>query len=87
MNSRYVTAGCWGKYLNRRDKSYYSPNIIRMIKEDKWAWCVVGMGEKKNAYSVLVGKPEGRRKLRRPTIRRKDNIKMVKVKLSLCLTN
>jgi hypothetical protein len=34
------------------------------------------MGEKRNAYRVLVGKPEGRRPLRRPRRRWVDNIKM-----------
>jgi hypothetical protein len=31
------------------------------------------MGEKRNAYRILVGKPEGRRQLGRPRL---DNIKM-----------
>jgi hypothetical protein len=34
------------------------------------------MGEKRNAYRLLVGKPEGKRPLRRPTRRWVDNIKM-----------
>jgi hypothetical protein len=34
------------------------------------------MGEKRNAYRVLVGKPEGKRPLGRPRRRRIDNIKM-----------
>jgi hypothetical protein len=34
------------------------------------------MGNKRNAYKILVGKPEGRRPLRRPEHRWKDNIKM-----------
>jgi hypothetical protein len=34
------------------------------------------MGEKKNAYRILVGKPEGKRPLRRPRRRWVDNIKM-----------
>jgi hypothetical protein len=32
--------------------------------------------EKRNAYRILVGKPEGKRPLRRPRRRRVDNIKM-----------
>jgi hypothetical protein len=34
------------------------------------------MGEKKNAYRILVGKPEGKRPLGRPRRRWADNIKM-----------
>jgi hypothetical protein len=34
------------------------------------------MGEKRNAYRLLVGKPEGRRPLRRPRCRWVDNIRM-----------
>jgi hypothetical protein len=34
------------------------------------------MGEKKNAYGILVGKPEGRRPLGSPRRKWVDNIKM-----------
>jgi hypothetical protein len=34
------------------------------------------MGEKKNAYRILVRKPKGRRPLGRPRCRWMDNIKM-----------
>jgi hypothetical protein len=34
------------------------------------------MGERRGTYRVLVGKPEGRRPLRRPRRRKEDNIKM-----------
>jgi hypothetical protein len=34
------------------------------------------MGEKRNAYRILVGNPEGKRPLRRPRRRWVDNIKM-----------
>jgi hypothetical protein len=34
------------------------------------------MGEKRNVYRLLVGKPEGKRPLRRPKRRWIDNIKM-----------
>jgi hypothetical protein len=47
---------------------YSSPNIIRMIKSRRirWAGHIAGMGEKRNAYGILVGKPEGNSPLRRP---------------------
>jgi hypothetical protein len=34
------------------------------------------MGERRNAYRILVGKPERKRPLRRPRRRCADNIKM-----------
>jgi hypothetical protein len=34
------------------------------------------MGEKRNAYRILVGKPEGKRQLGRPRCRWVDDIKM-----------
>jgi hypothetical protein len=34
------------------------------------------MGDKKNAYRILVGKTEGRKSLRRPICKWEDNIKM-----------
>jgi hypothetical protein len=34
------------------------------------------MGERRNAYTILVGNPEGRRPLKRPRRRWVDNIKM-----------
>jgi hypothetical protein len=37
---------------------------------------VARMREMRNAYKILVGKPEGKRPLGRPRFRRKDNIRM-----------
>jgi hypothetical protein len=34
------------------------------------------MGDSRGVYRVLVGKPEGRRRLGRPRFRWEDNIKM-----------
>jgi hypothetical protein len=42
----------------------------------RWAGHVARMVEKKNAYRILVGKPEGKRPLGRPRRRWEDNIKM-----------
>jgi hypothetical protein len=42
----------------------------------RWEGHVARMGEKRNTYRLLVGKPEGRRPLGRPRHRWLDNIKM-----------
>jgi hypothetical protein len=42
----------------------------------RWAGHVARMGETRNAYRILVGKPEGKRPLRRPRRRWVDNIKI-----------
>jgi hypothetical protein len=46
---------------------YSSPSIIRMMMSRmRWAGHVERMGEKRNAYRILVGKPEGKIPLGRP---------------------
>jgi hypothetical protein len=57
---------------------YSSPSIIRKIKSRRirWAGHVARIGEKRNAYRLLVGKPEGRRPLGRPRCKRFVNIRM-----------
>jgi hypothetical protein len=47
----------------------------------RWAGHVARIGEKRNAYRLLVGKPEGGRPLRRPRPRWLDNIRMDLVKV------
>jgi hypothetical protein len=42
------------------------------------------MGEKRNAYRILVGKPEGRRPLGRSRCRWVDNIKIDLREIGLC---
>jgi hypothetical protein len=42
----------------------------------RWPGHVAQMGEKRNAYRILVGKPEGKVPLGRPRCRWVDNIKM-----------
>jgi len=41
----------------------------------RWAGHVARMGEERRVYTVLVGKPEGRRPLGRPRRRWVDNIR------------
>jgi hypothetical protein len=65
-----VTGG-WRKLHNEELRDLYSsPSIIRIVKSRRirWAGHVARMEEKRNAYGLLVGKPEGRRWV--------DNIKM-----------
>jgi hypothetical protein len=57
---------------------YSLPSIIRIIRSRrmKWAGHVARMGEKRNAYRLLMGKPEGKRPLGRPRHTWVDNIRM-----------
>jgi hypothetical protein len=57
---------------------YSSPNIIRMIKSRRmrWAGHMARIEEKRNAYNILVGKPEGKRPLGNPRCSWEDNIKI-----------
>jgi hypothetical protein len=82
-----VTGG-WRKLHNEELHNLYSsPSIIRIIKSRKMRWLghVAGMGEKRNVYRLLVGKPEGRRPLGRQRRRWIDNIKtdLLEMKLSV----
>jgi hypothetical protein len=56
---------------------YSSPSIIRIIKSRRmrWAGHVARMEEKRNAFRLLLGKPEGKRPLGRPRRRWMDNIR------------
>jgi hypothetical protein len=67
--------GGWGKVHN---VMYSSPSIIRVVKSRRMRWVghLARMGEKRNAYRTLVGKPEGKRPLGRPRRRWVDSIKM-----------
>ncbi|KAJ4430110.1 hypothetical protein ANN_22320 [Periplaneta americana] len=71
--------GEWRKLHNAELHALYSsPDIIRNIKSRRlrWAGHVARMGESRNAYRVLVGRPAGKRPLERPRRRWEDNIKM-----------
>ncbi|KAJ4444568.1 hypothetical protein ANN_06363 [Periplaneta americana] len=76
---RDEVTGEWRKLHNTELHALYSsPDIIRNIKSRRlrWAGHVARMGESRNAYRVLVGRPEGKRPLGRPRRRWEDNIKM-----------
>jgi hypothetical protein len=71
--------GEWRKLHNEELRNLYSsPSIIRIMKSRRmrWAGHVARMGEKRNSYRLLVGKPEGKRPLGRPRRRWVDNIRM-----------
>ena len=71
--------GEWRKLHNAELHALYSsPNIMRNPKSRRlrWARHVARMEQARNAYRVLVGKPEGNRPLWRPRRRWEDNIKM-----------
>jgi hypothetical protein len=57
---------------------YSSPDIIRQIKSRRMRWVghVAPMGEMRNVYRVLMGKPEGKRPLERLRRRWEDGLKM-----------
>jgi hypothetical protein len=76
---RDEVTGEWRKLHNEEMNDLYSlPNIVQVVKSKRmrWAGHVARMGEDRGVYRVLVGKPEGKRPLERPSRRREDNIKM-----------
>jgi hypothetical protein len=63
-----VTGG-WRKLHNEELHNLYSPPSINRITKPRrmrWAGHVARMGEKRNVYRLLVGKPEGKRPLGGP---------------------
>jgi hypothetical protein len=67
-----------GEVLNKLSIGTTSPSIVRIIKSKRlrWAGHVARMREKRNAYRILVGNPEGKRPLGRTRHRWVENIKM-----------
>jgi hypothetical protein len=45
------------------------------------------MGEKRNVYRLLVGKPEGTRPLGRPSRKWLDNLKIDLLEMGLCVVD
>jgi hypothetical protein len=60
---RDEVTGEWRKLHNEELRDLYSsPSILRIIKSrTRWAGHVERIGEKRNTYRLLVGKPEGKR--------------------------
>jgi hypothetical protein len=76
---RDEVTGKWRKLHNEElNNLYSSSNIVLVIKlrRMRWAEHVARMGEGRGVYRILVGKPEGRRPLGRPSRRWKNNIRM-----------
>jgi hypothetical protein len=77
--ARDEVKGAWRKMHNGEIHNLYSsPDIVRQIKSRRMRWVghVARMGEGRNVYRVLVGKPEGKRPLGKPRHRWADGIKM-----------
>jgi hypothetical protein len=78
-SKRDEVTGEWRKlHIEELHDLYSSPSIIRIIKSRRirWAGHVACMGEKRSAYRLLVGNPEGKRPQGRPRCRWVDNIRM-----------
>ena len=73
-----VTGECRRLHNEELNDLYCSPNIVRVIKwrRMRWAGHVARMGEEREVYRVLVGKPEGKRPMGRLRPRWVDNIRM-----------
>jgi hypothetical protein len=80
-----VTGECSKLHNEELNGLYPTSNIIRVIKSRRMRWegHVARLEERRDAYLVLVGKPEGKRSLGRPWCRREVNIK--KDILEVCL--
>jgi len=66
---RDEVTGEWRKLHNEVLKDLYcSLNVVRVIKSRRmrWAGHVARMGDRRGVFKVLVGKPEGKRPIRRP---------------------
>jgi hypothetical protein len=85
-HKRDGVTGRWRKLHHEELHNLYSSrSIIRIIKSRRmrWAGHVARIGEKRNMYRLLVGKPEGERELGRPRRRWIDNIKMDLLEIGL----
>jgi hypothetical protein len=65
---------------------YSLPNRMIKSRRMRWAGHVAQMGQKRNAYRILVGKPDGERPLGRPRRRWVDSIKIDRREDGMVLT-
>jgi hypothetical protein len=71
--------GGWRKLHSKELQVLYSsPSVIGINKSRRMRWVrhVAGMGEKRNVYRLLAGKPGGKRPLGKPRCRWMDDIRM-----------
>jgi hypothetical protein len=76
---RDEVTGEWRKLHNEELHNLYSsPDIIKQVKSRRmrWAGHVARMGRERKVYTILVGKPEGKRPLGRPRRRWEDEIRV-----------
>jgi len=76
---RKEVAGGWKTlHSNELHDVYSAPNIIRVLRSRRmrWAGHVECLQKMRNAYRVLVGKPEGKKPLGRSKCRFEGNIRM-----------
>jgi hypothetical protein len=76
---RDEVTGEWRKLCKEELNDLYSlPNIVRVVKSRRmrWAGHVARMKEDRGVHRELLGKPEGKRPLGRPSRRWEDNIKV-----------
>jgi hypothetical protein len=79
LPKRDEETGGWRKlHKEELHNLHSSPGIIRIIKSRRMGWAghVARIGEKRNAYRILVGTPERKRPLGRSRRRWVDNTKM-----------
>jgi len=77
--NRDEITGVWRKlHKEALNDLYSSTNIIRVLKSRRMVWAehVARMGERRDVYGVVVGKPEGMRPLGRTKYTWEDNIKL-----------
>jgi len=70
--------GEWRKLHNEELHGLYdSPDVVKIMKSRRlrWAGHIARMGEKRRLYSILVGRPDGRKPFGRPRRRWEDNIR------------
>jgi hypothetical protein len=67
LKGEEVAGGCRRMHNEELRNLYASPNVVRVIKSRRMrlALHIAQMGELRNAYCVSVGRPEGKRPLRR----------------------